>query len=488
MSWTDLCGGSTLCVLLRRYAVVTQAAWKHRHAMLGPPRMADEHAFLPARLSLQETPIHPAPRRAAWAICTAFALAVAWSWFGEVDIIAVAPGRLMVNERTKTVQPLESGVVRAIHVRDGDAVQAGQLLIELDATVPQADRQRLEEERRAAVSESVRSRILRKAMDKGRLPSRPNAPELDAGAEQQTLAHLKAEWLDIRAKLDKLEAEHDRRDAEVETARAVQAKLQATVPLSRQREADYLALSAQGFLAGHAGQDRTRERIEQERDLAAAAARIQEAKAARKEASRAKSAFQAETIRQLRDREAQALLKLKQLDEEERKAELRHQLTRLSAPVAGRVQQLSVHTTGGVVTPAQALMVIVPDGAPLSAEVLIANKDIGFVRPGQHAEVKLETFPYTRFGTLRATVRHVSADVIRAEDRTSIDQRAAAPSDTAFGAALQLEQSAISVGNREVPLAPGMVVSAEIKTGHRRVLSFLLDPVREMAGEAFVER
>ena len=128
--------------LLTRYKAVLQAAWQARHELAGPKRLADEAAFLPAALSLQESPPHPAPRRALWAIMGLFVIALLWACVGQVDIVAVAPGRIVVSEGTKLIQPLEASVVTAIKVKDGDHVEAGHVLIELDATAPMADQVR----------------------------------------------------------------------------------------------------------------------------------------------------------------------------------------------------------------------------------------------------------------------------------------------------------------------------------------------------------
>jgi hemolysin D len=141
------------------------------------------------------------------------------------------------------------------------------------------------------------------------------------------------------------------------------------------------------------------------------------------------------------------------------------------------VQQLAVHTAGGVVTPAQVLMVIVPENAEVTAEVVIDNKDIGFVRPGQAVEVKLETFPFTRYGTVPAQVKHMAADAVADDKRGAI-----------FPATLTLSRSAIEVNGQRVALAPGMNLSAEIKTGQRRIAEYLLSPIQQALSESLRER
>jgi hemolysin D len=451
--------------LLARYAAVIKAAWQARHELAGPKRLADESAFLPAALALQETPVHPAPRRAAIALCALFALALLWSVFGKIDIVAVAQGRIVVSERTKTVQPLETSVVSRVLVKDGDAVAAGQVLVELDATAARADDASVAEQLKAAQADAQRAAVLLQALATGRAPR--------AAGDAQ----LQAEWQDIAARAAKLDAEARRREAEAATVREAIAKIEATLPLARQREADVKGLAEQGFMNQHTGQDRTRERIEQERDLALQRARLEEALAAMAESRQAYAALRAETQRALHERQTQARLKREQLGQERHKTEQRSRLTQLSAPVAGTVQQLAVHTAGGVVTPAQVLMVIVPRDAAVTAEVILENKDVGFVRAGQEAEVKLETFAFTRYGTVPATVVHLAADAVADEKRGAV-----------FPATLRLSSTHLDVDGKRIALAPGMNLSAEIKTGQRRVIDYLLSPVRRAADESLKER
>jgi hemolysin D len=465
--------------LLARYRAIFKAAWDRRDELAGPRRMLDERAFLPAALALQETPPHPAPRRAAIAICALFFIALLWAILGQIDIVAVAQGRIIVSQRSKTLQPLETSVVKAIHVKDGDKVKAGDLLIELDSTLTAADSTRVGEERSAAGSETLRTQALLAALAQGGSPRMAPAAlaHLTAADHASAQAQLQSEWADINAKLARYAAEAARRQAEIATAEQLVAKLQATVPLAQQREKDFKALTEQGFVAGHAGQDRTRERIEQERDLSTAQARLREAQAALAETEQGLNAYRAETRRTLQERETQASLRGRQLTEEGTKADKRNALTRLTAPVAGTVQQLAVHTSGGVVKEAEVLLVLVPDDAEVTAEVVLENKDVGFVRAGQAATIKLETFPYTRYGTVEAQVRSITADAVQDEKRGAI-----------FPASLVLSQDAISVDGKRIKLAPGMNLTAEIKTGKRRVIDYLLSPVQQHVHESIRER
>ncbi len=473
--------------LLGRYRAVLSAAWAHRAELAGPSRLADETAFLPAALSLQETPMHPAPRRLAWGLMLLFVLALGWSIIGQVDIVAVAPGRIIVSDRTKVIQPLEASVVKRVLVKDGDLVKAGQVLVELDATVATADKASVQEQLKAAVSEERRTgallqllsnqKPLEQVLRELRADSAKNA-DREAGLDQAaTEAQLMAEWQDISAKLAKLDAEAARRQAETATVQASIAKLEATVPMARTREDDFKKLVGEGFISGHATQDKTRERVELERDLATQRAHLAESLSAQKETAQAKAAFQAETRRSLSDRQAQAATKHQQFRADERKAEQRQRLTQLTAPVDGVIQQLAVHSVGGVVTSAQPLMIVVPGSASVTAEVSIANLDIGFVNAGQTAEVKFETFPYTKYGTVPARVDVVTADAVTDEKKGSY-----------YPATLTLATRDMLIDGKRVSLSPGMNITAEIKTGRRRIIEYLMSPVQRAGSESLRER
>lgn len=466
-----------VAALLARYGTALRHAWGSRHELAGPARLHDEAAFLPAALSLQETPVHPAPRRIAWAVMALFLIALAWACIGEVDIVAVAQGRIVVSDRTKVVQPLERSVVRRVLVKDGDRVVAGQPLVELDPTIASADRASADEQVKSAQGDGVRAQALLLALGGGqppRLVVPADWPAQDVGTAK---AQLAAEWADIAAKLAKFDSEAARRQAEAGTSRELIAKIETTLPLARQREADLAKLAQDGFASAHAVQDRARERIELERDLATQRARLVEAQAASRESESARAAYVAEVRRALREREAQAGLKQQLASQDQAKAAQREKLTVLAAPVSGTVQQLAVHTAGGVVTEAQALMVVVPDGTDVTAEVVLENKDIGFVHSGQHAEIKLETFPFTKYGTVGAVVSRVTADAVSDEKRGAL-----------FPAVLAMDAKAIDVDGKRVRLAPGMNVTAEIRTGRRRVIEFLWSPVQRAGKESLRER
>nr|WP_295774585.1 HlyD family type I secretion periplasmic adaptor subunit [Rhodoferax sp.] len=486
--------------LLARYKAVFGAAWAYRAELAGPQRMADEVAFLPAALSLVETPVHPAPRRFAYAIMILFGIALVWACIGTVDIVAVAPGRIIVSDRTKVIQPLEASVVRKVLVKDGDRVQAGQVLVELDPTIATADKTAVQDQLTAAASEVMRTGVLLQLLSNQKqakpilrgleadLPKELYAKTVSSSTGTTTIpwntaehaaaqAQLLSEWQDINAKLAKLDAEANRRHAEIGTVQESVAKLSATVPMAQTREDDFKKLVAQGFVSNHMTQDKTRERVELERDLSTTQARLAEAQSTLRETQQARVAYRMETQRLLNDRQAQAASKLQQLAQDQTKAAQRERQTQLIAPVAGVIQQLAIHSVGGVVTSAQPLMIVVPESATVTAEISIANQDIGFVNAGQSAEVKLETFSYTKYGTVTANVDMVTADAVTDEKKGSY-----------YPATLTLAKSDMLVDGKRVHISPGMNITAEIKTGQRRIIEYLLSAVQRAGSESLRER
>lgn len=205
--------------------------------------------------------------------------------------------------------------------------------------------------------------------------------------------------------------------------------------------------------------------------------RLQEIASSLDEARAQQRALTAETRRTALDSIEQAQQRLDALAQERIKAEARGRLTRLTSPVDGTVQQLAVHTEGGVVTPAQSLMVVVPADQPLEVEAFFENKDIGFLRQGQVAEVKVETFQFTKYGTLHAELASVSHDAISDERRGLI-----------YASRVRLARTSLDVDGTEVRLSPGMAVSVEVKTGQRRVIEYFLAPLLRHTDESLRER
>ena len=467
----------TLKAFFDRYRRVFAAAWAVRDKLDPPARQGQELEFLPAHLELTDTPVSPASRWIMRTIMALFCVALLWACLGQLEIVAVATGKTVASSRTKVVQPLEPGVVRRILVRDGQRVKQGDLLIELDSTMSGADFEKAGEALQAAKLAEARFRALHKAMDGKLGPVLDDVPGADPArlaAERQLAESQHAAFLARRQTLDALVAQ---REAELATTTDLVMRLKQTAVIVTVRADDFRDLVQKRYVAQHEYLAIEQERIAAERDLAAQRSRLVEIRSALTGAREERASMIAETRQQLLDGLRQAEEQVRQWAPEVEKTGRRDTLAQLQAPVDGVVQQLAVHTVGGVVTSAQPLLAVVPDDETLEVEALVLNKDIGFVRAGQPATIKVESFPYTRYGYINGTVENVSLDAMQHEELGLV-----------FQARVKLERAHLDIEGVRVNLTPGMGLSVEVKTGQRSVIDYLLSPLKVYATEAVRER
>jgi len=460
-------------------------------------RSESELAFLPAALEIVETPPSPIGRAIGVTVICLFCLALAWASFGTVDIVATAPGKIIPTGRTKVIQPFETGVVRAIHVRDGQSVKAGDLLIELDPTISGAELGHLKSDLASADLEVARLRAglsgNANPLDSFNPPD--GAPPALVEMNRQFLISQTAEQ---RARIAAIDGQLSQKEAERATTAATIAKIEATIPLLQQRVdvRKYLADKEYGSKLQYLTEMQDLVGLQQE--LLVQKSHIHESESAVKALSETRLQTIAEYRRARFDELAKAEQKAGGFAQDVIKAEQRTKLLALTAPVDGVVQQLAVHTVGGVVTPAQALLAVVPLDSRLEIEAMVSNRDIGFVHPGQQAEVKVDTFSFTRYGLLHGEVINVSQDAItrdkpqdKSNDKTpGTETTSSEPKgqEMNYAARVSLDRTQMQVDDRLVNLSPGMAVTVEVKTGTRRIISYLMSPLVRYKQEMLRER
>jgi hemolysin D len=455
----------------------------------------DEREFLPAALEVLETPPSPAARLVAGTIVLFFLVAGAWAFLGKVDVIATAPGHVLPQGKVKVVQPLDTGIVRAIHVQDGDRVREGQLLIELDPTTPGADRDRLAHDLVQAELDVARLTAL-KPIGQGRAGIGAFATPKDAAeaAVAEARAALRAQADGQAAKLAAFDQQIAQKRSEAVEAAASLAKLTSSIPMLAEKERLRRELQTKGYGTTFALLDAQQALSEARHELDVEKEREVQARAAgaslERQRDEARSAFASQTLDDL----AKAQERRSELAQELVKAQTRTSETQLRAPTDGVVEQLVVHTVGGVVTPAQRLLMLVPDSQKLMVEAEVSDRDVGFLRPGQTVKIKVETFNFTRYGLLDGHVLRISRDLVTTDDRgvgdggavdAASERRLRAP---AYLARIALDSSSLMVDGVREPLRPGMAVTAEIKTGRRTILNYLLSPLARRANESLHER
>jgi hemolysin D len=463
----------------------------------GRGRRSHELEFLPAALEIVETPPSPIGRAIAATIIALFCIALAWACLGKVDIVATAPGKIVPSGHTKIIQPFEIGVVRAIHVRDGQNVKAGDILVELDPTINEAD---LGHQRSDLIATQLEVARLRAVLSDGSDPLANFKPPENAGPELIATQRqfLLDQTTEQRAKLAALDRQRAQKEAERATAAATIGKIEAIIPLLQQQ------VDIRKVLFEHETGSRLnylqmlQTLVEQQKELAVQKSRLHEAEAAVSVFIETRAQTESEYRRTRFDELTKAEQKAAGLAQDVIKAEQRSKLQQLVASVDGVVQQLSVHTLGGVVTPAQPLLVLVPVESRLEIEAMVPNTEIGFVRVGQEAEIKVATFNFTRYGLLHGEVLNVSEDAVtpeRSQDKSGDSSRGTEDSMTAprgqelaYAARVSLDRAQMQLEDKLVKLSPGMAVTVEIKTGSRRIISYLLSPLLRYTAESLRER
>jgi hemolysin D len=392
------------------------------------------------------------------------------------------------------VQPLEIGVVRAIHVHDGQAVKAGDVLIELDPTMNDADLGHQRSDLIAAQLEVARLRAVLSDGDPLASFKPPNnaSPDLIATQRQFLLGQLAEQ----QAKLAALDRQAAQKAAEQSTAAASIGKIEAVLPLLQQQVGIRKTLFEHETGSRLVYLQTLQTLVEQQQALMVETSRLHEAEAALAAVTETRAQTAAEFRRARFDELTKAEQKMNGLAQDVIKAEQRGKFQQLTAPVNGVVQQLAVHTVGGVVTPAQPLLVVVPLESRLEIEAMVANDDIGFVHVGQEAEIKVATFNFTRYGLLHGQVLNVSEDAVTQDKqdkssdagRSTDDASASKTKELSYAARVSLSQTQMQLQDRLVNLSPGMAVTVEIKTGSRRIISYLLSPLQRYRADVLHER
>ena len=460
-------------------------------------RLPSEREFLPAALEIIETPVSPAGRIMMAAVGLLVVIAIIWASVGKIDIVATANGRVIPSGQIKLIQPLQIGVVKRIAVNDGDHVRANQVLVELDPTTNAADRDRYAHD--LAQSELDVARL--RAFLAGTATAFQAPADVDPVTADMERGQLIQQLAEARSKLSGLERQAAEKAAERDQARATIEKIDASLPLLRQKLGIYNKLRESQFSSEVTRLDAERQVLEAGHDRDAAVHQVAGAIAAIQALEEQRSETEAEFRRQALDDMRKAQQSVSEQRDELVKAAKLTGLQVLRAPVDGTVEQLAIHTNGGVVQPAQTLMVVVPNGSKLEIEAILANRDAGFVHSGQPAEVKVEAFSYTRYGLLHGVVRSVSRDALRNErdapdpDRDANSQKSSTQNSTSSGsgdgayvARVSLDEDTIRTEQGVKPIEPGMTVTAEIKTGERRIISYLLSPFMRYGHEALRER
>jgi len=438
--------------------------------------------FLPSILEIQESPPHPLAKWLARSLIVLFVLTLCWLCIGKVNVVATAEGKIIPTSRIKQIQPFEKGVVKAIYVQEGQIVQQGDPLIELDRT--------LTESTVASANSKLKSQKLMLAVNKA-LADITNAttsadvhlqPVMDVDELSTEDIQLHEHYLEQRrqqyiAQASSFDKEIEEIYAQIAVSDELIEKFEKILPIIRKRHANLKGLLENQYISEDDFLQVDQELISKEQDLKAEKHRKVQLEATINKINQKFASFKAEFNGAIISEVTQLQNSIALLEEELSRASDFDSKRILYAPVTGQVHQLAVNTIGGVVTEAQPLMVIVPSDNLLEAEVMLENKDIGFVMEGMPVEIKIHTFPFTKYGLIGGDVTNISDDAILDEQKGLV-----------YKAKVALKKSYLSVNERKVDLIPGMSLTAEVKTDERRMIEFFLEPLLKSGSESLRER
>jgi len=459
-----------------------------------------ERAFHSPALAIEEAPPAPFASGLMWALAVLLLGAIAWACIGEIEIVATAPGRLIPDGRVKVLQTIEPALVRAIHVREGQRVKEGDLLIELDPTLSQADlsssQQRLQQNQQQMARLMVEMKGQHLPMSA--LGSGSGTARSALSLTPDQLATIQAREAAFEAKLAEAKASVDEKTKALKAAESTHTKLRLNLGLATKRYQQSLALVKEGFFSEGERLKQEQEVVGLEHDLAAQSQTLAQLAAGLQEARFRQAAVEQERKVQILAEVEQASREGASLQAEFEKAQQLNGLKTLRAPVSGVVQSMGVTTLGSAVAANQPLLTIVPENTPLIAEVLLSNNDIGYVRVGQPVEVKLDSFPFTQYGAVAGTVKWISADA-EFQNPQALDKQAgsnqSASSNRNFdssnsdqrtnGLAYRVQiafagpDASIWVKGRPQALQSGMSLQADIQTDKRRLIQLVLNPLEK---------
>lgn len=426
-----------------------------------------QYEFLPAAEEIVETPPSPFGRIVLWLITALLAVALAWSYFGKLDIIAPATGKIIPEGSIKTVQPASPGVVTEIKVNEGQKVKKGQLLIQLDNSIAKSDVKTAEQ---ALTVAKLERDILAKTLAGEDVAVIVNAADIPDSVKKHLIALAESRVTSNEVQKQLLSSGVSSAQQQVEVQRQNKRTTEESISRLRTREQELKKELENANAFTESGIRNELRSVQQqiaslEASLSTHDQQIAQAQTGVNEANERLNAYDAENTATAYSDIVDGEKRITELENTLAKAKQTVEQLSIKAPVDGTILSLATKTVGGVVNAAQPVVEIVPEGTKLVVDAIVQNKDIGFIQIGQPVVIKVDTYSFQRYGYLKGTVRNISPDAINDEKQGLV-----------YKMKVEIESSKTSKDNT-INVEPGMSVTAEITTGKRRIIEFFLDPL-----------
>lgn len=428
--------------------------------MMGLFSTKDRHEFKPLLVELEDSPTGPLARWLFWILTVMMILIASWLYFAKVDVVVSARGKVIPSGEIKVVQPIETGVVKNILVKEGSLVKKGQVLMEIDPSITETNLEsknsnaqllKVEVERLTAL---IDNRTL--SMDKFKettatvLQTQTALYNATKQAHLQQLKLIKEQLLQAKEQLNSLKSDISRIKQLYTLTKEREKKLSLILDIIARK--DYELVYNQ--------------MIEYQQQLVMKEHEVLGFKAKFSELNQQMRLVKEEYKNKLLEALTQKRKELTVLNAEIESIKFQNAKQLIKSPVDGYISKLLIHTEGGVVTPAEKLMMIVPKDAPLIFKATVMNQDIGFVKKDMNVSVKIDTFSFQKYGLIEGTVKHVADDAIEDEKMGAI-----------YDVLIEPHDYFLEYGHEKFAINSGMSITAEMKVGKRRVINFFIYPL-----------
>lgn len=430
----------------------------------------DKHEFTPLLVEIEERPTSPAGRGLLYAILAFLVIGLLWLFLAKIDIVVSARGKIVPDGEIKTLQPVETGVISTILIKEGQSVKKGDVLMEIDPSVTQSDLASKQQNLSLLELEIARLNAL--------VENRPFYPDLScqdtaAIATQQMI--YSATKMGFEQQRQVIEEQIRQNNEQTEAAKADKSRLRQLFATAKERETRLKEVL--DIIAKKEYEDAQNQRIEYQEQLKIKEHVIAQSQGKLDELTQQLRLVTQEYRNKLLESLTQKSKEATALRTEVEASLFRHAKQKIVAPVDGYIGKLLVHTVGGVVTPAEKLLTLIPKDVPLIIKATVLNQDIGFVTKQMEAAVKIDTFDFQKYGLIHGTVRHIADDAIEDEKLGPVYEIAIFPNETT-----------LRVEGKELSLHPGMSITAELKVGKRRVIEFFIYPMIKYLDEGLSVR
>lgn len=430
----------------------------------------DKHEFTPLLVEIEERPTSPLGRSLLWALLAFVTIGLLWLFFAKIDIVVSARGKVVPDGEIKTLQPVETGVISSILITEGQHVKKGQVLMEIDPSVTESDLE--SKQQNLSLLELENDRLNALINDRPFIPN-PTCKETAAISTQQLMYYSTKSAYDQQRQV--IQEQIRQNDEQTLAAKEDKSRLKQLLSSAREREARLKEVL--DIIARRDYEDAKNQRVEYQEQLAMKEHVIAQSNGKQHELKEQLRLVTQEYRNKLLTELTQKSKEATALRTEVETISFRHAKQHITAPVDGYIGKLLVHTVGGVVTPAEKLVTLIPKDVPLIIKATVQNQDIGFITKGMDVAVKIDTFDFQKYGLINGKVKHIADDAIEDEKLGPVYEIAITPTNTT-----------LKVEGKNLPITAGMSVTAELKVGKRRVIEFFIYPMIKYLDEGLSVR